>query len=121
MCIKRTSPSGGGLHPITAYPIIANVEGIAPGVYHYNAGDHSLALVSSLTTDEAHELATAFMSGQSYFGSAHVSFVLAARFYRNHWKYRRHASRVRGDPHGRRTSQPDALPRRRRARAWRLM
>ena len=47
VCIKRTSPSGGGLHPITAYPIIANVEGIAPGVYHYNAGDHSLALVSA--------------------------------------------------------------------------
>lgn len=90
VCIKRTSASGGGLHPITAYPIIANVEGIAPGVYHYNAGDHSLALVSSLTTLEAHELATGFMSGQSYFGSAHVSFVLAARFYRNHWKYRRH-------------------------------
>ena len=30
------------------------------------------------------------MSGQDYFGAAHVSFVLAARFYRNHWKYRRH-------------------------------
>jgi putative peptide maturation dehydrogenase len=88
--IKRTSASGGGLHPITAYPIIANVEGVAPGLYHYNAGDHSLALVSSLSTEQAHELATAFMSGQSYFGAAHVSFVLAARFYRNHWKYRRH-------------------------------
>jgi putative peptide maturation dehydrogenase len=96
VCIKRTSASGGGLHPITAYPIIANVEGVAPGVYHYNAGDHSLALVSSRSTEEAHELATAFMSGQSYFGAAHVSFVLAARFYRNHWKYRRHARAYAG-------------------------
>jgi putative peptide maturation dehydrogenase len=96
VCIKRTSPSGGGLHPITAYPIIANVEGIAPGVYHYNTGDHSLALLASLRTDEAHELASAFMSGQSYFGTAHVTFVLAARFYRNHWKYRGHARAYAG-------------------------
>jgi putative peptide maturation dehydrogenase len=90
VCIKRTSPSGGGLHPITAYPIITNVEGIAPGVYYYNAGDHSLALIHALSADEARELATQFACGQDYFAAAHVSFVLAARFYRNHWKYRRH-------------------------------
>lgn len=90
VCIKRTSPSGGGLHPITAYPIISNVEGVAPGVYHYNVGDHSLALISAMTADQARELAAGFMCGQDYFAAAHVSFVLAARFYRNHWKYRRH-------------------------------
>ncbi len=90
VCIKRTSPSGGGLHPITAYPIVTNVEGVPPGVYHYNAGEHSLALISALTTEEARDLAANFMCGQEYFGDAHVSFVLAARFYRNHWKYRRH-------------------------------
>ena len=90
VCIKRTSPSGGGLHPITAYPIVTNVEGVPPGVYHYNAGDHSLALIYDLSAEEARELATQFVCGQEYFAAAHVSFVLAARFYRNHWKYRRH-------------------------------
>jgi SagB-type dehydrogenase family enzyme len=30
------------------------------------------------------------MCGQSYFGAAHVSFILTARFYRTYWKYRRH-------------------------------
>jgi putative peptide maturation dehydrogenase len=90
VCVKRTSPSGGGLHPITAYPIVTNVEGVAPGVYHYNAGDHSLDLLSALSAEEARELAGTFMCGQDYFGAAHASFVLAARFYRNHWKYRRH-------------------------------
>jgi hypothetical protein len=30
------------------------------------------------------------MAGQSFFGAAHVSFVLTARFARNHWKYRGH-------------------------------
>jgi putative peptide maturation dehydrogenase len=88
--IKRTSASGGGLHPITPYPIVSNVEGVAAGVYHYNASDHSMALLEHLTEDEARALAATAMCGQGYFAGAHVSFVLAARFYRNHWKYRRH-------------------------------
>jgi putative peptide maturation dehydrogenase len=88
--IKRTSASAGGLHPVIAFPVISNVEGVPPGVYHYNAGDHSLALLEALTREQARELAGEFMCGQSYFGGAHVSFVLAARYYRNHWKYRRH-------------------------------
>ena len=70
--------------------MISNVEGVTPGIYHYNAGDHSLALLKRLTQAEACDFATRSMCGQGYFGSAHVSFVLAARFYRSHWKYRRH-------------------------------
>lgn len=89
-CIKRTSASAGGLHPVIALPIISHVEGITPGIYHYNIGDHSLALLEGLTREQARGLAGEFMCGQRYFGEAHVSFVLAARFNRNHWKYRRH-------------------------------
>jgi putative peptide maturation dehydrogenase len=87
--IKRTSPSGGGLHPIEVYPIVTNVAGVEPGIYHYSPRDHSLGLLSPLPADEGARLATSFMCGQSYFGDAHASFVLTARFYRNHWKYRR--------------------------------
>ena len=89
--LKRTSPSGGGLHPVEAYPVVANVEGLEPGVYHYATGEHALELVEPLgSADEARALATRFMCGQTYFGSAHVFLVLAARFARNHWKYRNH-------------------------------
>jgi putative peptide maturation dehydrogenase len=90
VCIKRTSPSGGALQPIEAYPIVTNVEGIDSGIYHYNVRDHALTLLSELASDEGRRMTTSFMCGQSYFGAAHVSFVLTARFYRNHWKYRRH-------------------------------
>ncbi|MGO9975864.1 MAG: putative peptide maturation dehydrogenase [Solirubrobacteraceae bacterium] len=90
ICIKRTSPSGGGLHPIEVYPIITNVDGAAPGIYHYRSGSHSLAKLAALDGADAQDLATGFTCGQRYFGAAHVSFVLTARFYRNHWKYRRH-------------------------------
>jgi putative peptide maturation dehydrogenase len=96
VCIKRTSPSGGGLHPIEAYPIINNVDGVDPGIYHYNALEHSLALLCELEPGEGQRMATSFMCGQSYFGAAHVSFVLTARFYRNHWKYRRHQKAYAG-------------------------
>ena len=90
VCIKRTSPSGGGLHPVEVYPVISNVAGVEPGIYQYNARVHSLIQLEGLDADEARALATSFMAGQSFFGAAHVAFVLTARYYRSHWKYRRH-------------------------------
>jgi putative peptide maturation dehydrogenase len=90
LMIKRTSPSGGGLHPIEAYPIVSNVSGVPPGIYHYNVREHSLTLLSELDAAVARSTAATFMCGQSYFATASVSFVLTARYYRNHWKYRRH-------------------------------
>jgi putative peptide maturation dehydrogenase len=96
VCIKRTSPSGGGLHPIDAYPIVSDVTGLAPGIYHYDVRRHAMALLAELDVEEARRTATSFMCGQSYFGAAPVCFVLAARFYRNHWKYRRHQKAYAG-------------------------
>jgi putative peptide maturation dehydrogenase len=94
--IKRTSPSGGALHPVDAYPIVSNVAGIDPGIYQYDSREHALRLLTELDTDVARQRATALMCGQRYFGSAHVSFVLAARFERAHWKYRRHQKAYAG-------------------------
>jgi putative peptide maturation dehydrogenase len=88
-CIKRASPSGGGLHPVEAYPILTRVEGLESGIYHYNARDHALELVEPLGEEETVSLATQFVCGQAYFGSAHVGLVLTARFPRNYWKYRK--------------------------------
>jgi putative peptide maturation dehydrogenase len=90
VCIKRTSPSGGGLHPVEVYPVVSNVTGVEPGIYQYNVRAHSLIQLESLGAADARSLATSFMAGQTFFGTAHVSFVLTARYARNHWKYRRH-------------------------------
>ncbi|MBV9197179.1 MAG: putative peptide maturation dehydrogenase [Solirubrobacterales bacterium] len=94
--VRRTSPSGGALHPIEAYPLISNVEGLKSGIYHYRAREHSLGLLAAVDPPEMRRIATSFMCGQGYFGAAHVSFVLTARFYRNHWKYRRHQKAYAG-------------------------
>ncbi|MDX6412419.1 MAG: hypothetical protein QOE91_1935 [Gaiellaceae bacterium] len=88
--VKRTSPSAGGLHPIEAYPIVTNVEGVDSGLYHYDAERHALELLERLEPDAAVAVATQFVCGQTYFGSAHVLFLLSARFKRTYWKYRRH-------------------------------
>jgi putative peptide maturation dehydrogenase len=90
LMLRRTSPSGGGLHPIEVYPLIAGVEAIDPGLYHYNALDHSLELVCELGERELGKTAGEFVCGQGYFASAQVLFVMTARFYRSFWKYRRH-------------------------------
>ena len=88
--LKRTSPSAGGLHPIEAFPLLANVAGVEPGIYHYDAERHALALLEPLEREAATSLATQFVGGQTYFGSAHALLLLVARFVRSNWKYRRH-------------------------------
>jgi putative peptide maturation dehydrogenase len=89
--LKRTSPSGGGLHPVEAYLLVANVDGLEPGLYRYLADGHALELIEALaSTRKAQQLGISFMCGQTYFGSAHVLVVMAARFERNHWKYNAH-------------------------------
>jgi putative peptide maturation dehydrogenase len=90
VALKKTSPSGGGLHPIEVYPLIANVAGLEPGLYHYRVEDHALELIEPLTLTDARELAREFTAGQTYFGSAGAMFLLTARFYRSFWKYRKH-------------------------------
>lgn len=108
--LKKTSPSGGALHPTECYLIARNVKGLQPGLYHYRAGDHAL---QPLPLDEAVILADAgrhpsaqgmnaldFLSwiavgGQQWFADAHVLCVLAPRFERNFWKYRNHPKAYR--------------------------
>lgn len=88
--LHKASPSGGGLHATEAYPLITAVEGVEPGLYHYRPEDGALELLQRIAPADGIELATRFTCGQSYFGSAHVTLVLTARFYRSFWKYRKH-------------------------------
>lgn len=94
--MKKTSPSGGALHPTEAYLVVQRVEGIAPGLYHYRAGDHALdPLPWSGTPAELNAFARLAVVGQQWFADAHVLVVLAPRFARNFWKYRNHAKAYR--------------------------
>lgn len=91
VAVKRTSASGGGLHPIDPYPLVINVEGLASGIYHYDMGAHALELIEAVPADELRELVMQVTAGQDYFTDAQALVVHVARFGRHHWKYRRHA------------------------------
>lgn len=94
--LKKTSPSGGALHPTEAYLIVQRVEGIAPGLYHYRPGDHALQrLPWEGSAGELAAFARLAVVGQQWFADAHVLVVLAPRFARNFWKYRNHAKAYR--------------------------
>ena len=90
MALRKTSPSGGALHPVEAYPLVLGVDGVEPGLYHYHCGDHALEPLEAIDEATGRALAVAWTCGQGYFGEAAVLVVLAARFERAFWKYRRH-------------------------------
>ena len=114
---KRTSPSGGSLHPTDCWLIVQRVEGIAPGLYRYRIDTHALepavpaiappqpgdAGTRSLgddaprawTTEELQAFARIAVAGQDFLADAAVLCVLAPRFHRNFWKYRNHAKAYR--------------------------
>jgi putative peptide maturation dehydrogenase len=92
--IKRTSPSGGGLHPTEAYLLVQNVVGIAPGLYHYHPVDHALEPMPTPAGD-LRALARRVVADQEYYVDAPVFVVLVSRFARTFWKYRNHSKAYR--------------------------
>lgn len=114
---KRTSPSGGSLHPTECLLIVQRVEGIAPGLYRYRIESHALepvvpgiappqpgdagtrplgdAAPRAWTADELQAFARIAVAGQDFFADAAVLCILAPRFHRNFWKYRNHAKAYR--------------------------
>jgi putative peptide maturation dehydrogenase len=87
--LKKSSPSGGGLHPTEAYLVVQHVEGLAPGLYHYHATAHAL---EPLPPPELplREFLMLAMAQQHWFADAHAAVLLVPRFDRTFWKYRRH-------------------------------
>lgn len=93
--VKKYVPSGGALHPIEAYLIAKRVEGLRPGLYHYHVGEHALEPLPNPGAAGIADLALTAVAGQDWFATAPVLVMLAARFRRNHWKYRNHAKAYR--------------------------
>ncbi|MET0581876.1 MAG: putative peptide maturation dehydrogenase [Pseudoxanthomonas sp.] len=92
--LKKTSPSGGGLHPVEAYLIVQHVEGLAPGLYHYHSTSHALEPLPS-PGQPLRELAMHAVAEQDWFANAHVMVLMAPRYDRSFWKYRNHAKAYR--------------------------
>lgn len=91
---KKSSPSGGGLHPTEAYLVVQNVDGVAPGVYRYLLDGHRLLRLPDPPMG-LRAFAMEALGQQHWFANAHCLVTLVPRFDRTFWKYRRHAKGYR--------------------------
>jgi SagB-type dehydrogenase family enzyme len=82
--VFKTSPSGGGRHPIEAYVMALGVRGLARGLYHYNALTHRLERLPGRVSPDS---AVKFLGGQSWFRGAAVVVFMTAVFAREQWRY----------------------------------
>lgn len=80
----RTFPSGGGCHAIEAYVLAWRVQGIAPGLYHYDADAHRL---HRLRRGASAVQATSYLANQAWFGGAGALVFLTAVMPRIWWRY----------------------------------
>ena len=88
----RTVPSGGARHGFETYLLVQNVEGLAPGKYHYLAIEHQLEFLG--TVEDADQTITDSLQGQSWAAKANVVFYWSFVPYRCEWRYGVFAHRV---------------------------
>lgn len=82
--LRKTSPSGGSLHPVEVYVIALDVAGLSPAVYHYSVRRDGLELVSD--ADPRPWIVSA-CGGQEWVAGAAALFLSTAVVERSMWKY----------------------------------
>jgi SagB-type dehydrogenase family enzyme len=80
----KTSPSGGACHAGEVYLLAVRVDGLAPGLYHYQPHRHRLVRVRSGASAED---ISRYLPGQPWFRPASALFLMTAVFARNQWRY----------------------------------
>ncbi|MBU4260360.1 MAG: SagB/ThcOx family dehydrogenase [Proteobacteria bacterium] len=82
--LLRTAPSAGALYPIETYVAADRIEGLAPGLFHFNVGTFQL---ERLTDKPAGALVAQAALDQSFIGRAAAVFIWSAVLRRNMAKY----------------------------------
>ena len=88
----RTVPSGGARHGFETYLLVQNVEGLAPGKYHYLAIEHQLEFLGA--QEDSNQAVSASLDGQGWAAKASVIFYWSFVPYRCEWRYGVFAHRV---------------------------
>jgi SagB-type dehydrogenase family enzyme len=81
----RAAPSAGALYPTLVYVVARNVEGLEPGIYHYDVKAPALQLVSA-GADDLEALATMSSSPQLLRGAS-FALIFTTDYYRTSFKY----------------------------------
>jgi len=80
----KTSPSGGDLHPTEAYVLVQRVDGVKPGIYHYQAARHE---VEWLRGGVSRRTLERNLGGQRWFSRAAFLVAMTTVSGRTRWKY----------------------------------
>lgn len=75
--LRKTSPSGGGLHPTQAYVFVNNVSSLKKGIYYYSAADHTLTSISSI---EPGTNMSELLCGQDFATALPFGIFMTSRF-----------------------------------------
>lgn len=86
----RTAPSAGALYPLELYVVASRVSGLAPGLYHYQPGQHAL---QQLGTDNLQLPLAIAAYNQGALRQAAVVFVITGIKQRTARKYGQRAER----------------------------
>ncbi|HEV2986666.1 MAG TPA: SagB family peptide dehydrogenase [Vicinamibacterales bacterium] len=82
--VMKTSPSGGGRHPIELYVWARHVDGVAKGLYHYACDRHRLELVKA---QRGRVSVRRYLPQQFWYEGAAAMVFFSAVYERYLWKY----------------------------------
>lgn len=82
----RPYPSAGSAYELELYLAVSNCEGLARGLYHYDAGGHALVAIGA-PAQQLQALSAAAEFAMDASGPPQVLITIAARFGRISWKY----------------------------------
>lgn len=85
--IRRTAPSGGARHPTEVYLSLLDVNGVPPGLYHYDVEHHGLHRLESGQCELALIRAIPDLKDRLRF-RPHAVLVLTSMVERSMWRYR---------------------------------
>ncbi|MFX1484856.1 MAG: SagB/ThcOx family dehydrogenase, partial [Promethearchaeota archaeon] len=86
----RTTPSAGALYPIETYLLVNRVNGLQPGLYHYDVETHKLDILK--LGNYSREIRAGALD-QQIAERASIVFIWSAIFQRSKWKYLQRAYR----------------------------
>jgi len=83
----RPYPTGGGMCELEIYPIVKRCDGLEPGLYHYDARRHRLALLSEVSEQVDELVFEAAANASVRFEDVQILLNVTARFQRLSAKY----------------------------------
>jgi len=85
--VSRPYPSSGGVYELEIYPVVRNVAGLGPGMYHYDSFEHALRPVAPAESRAVSQLIKPTSATLTGGAEPQLLLVMSARAGRIMWTY----------------------------------